>query len=76
MDVLVLILVFCEQLQAPLDHLLLGHGVNDGISHHFIKLGCVLCTHLLEDGEKEPLSDTAVLLLFKNTDDFLEYLKV
>lgn len=76
MDVLILIFEFGEQLQAPLDQLLLCHSVNDGISHHLIKLGCVLRTHLLEDGEKEPLSYTTVLLFFENTDDFLEYLKV
>lgn len=63
---------FLEQLQAPSDQVLLDHAVNDRLRHGISQLRAVLRTHLLKDGDVEPLGDRAILLFLERLDDLFK----
>lgn len=65
-----------QNLQAPLNHLLLYHELNNRLRHNFIELGAILGAHLLEHGNLESLRDGAILLFLENRDDLLQNLEI
>jgi hypothetical protein len=60
------LLTLSEQTNAPVDHALLNHQVDDSLSYSFFELHTALGTHFLEDGNDESLGDLAVLLFFED----------
>lgn len=65
-----------QELKAPLHHLLLDHELYDALGDHLVKLGAILCAHLLQDSNLESLSYRAVLLFLEYQDDLLQNLQV